>query len=114
MTGNLNSGNKIYFGNKEQKFEKSYCFEAKHETSSIKVVDLNKDGFLDIIEGNFEDRNYVYMGSENGDFKEIGLREDLKDDTYNIEIGDINNDGLLDIIESNSESINYYYKTQKK
>jgi hypothetical protein len=114
VVGNINSENKIYFGNKKQNFKKTHCFGNKRETSSIKLADLNKDGFLDIIEGNFEERNYVYIGRENGEFKEIGLREDLKDDTYNIEIGDINNDGLPDIIESNSETINLYYKTKKK
>lgn len=95
-------------------FKRVYDFKTERSTSSIKVADLNKDGYLDIVEGNSEERNYVYLGQENGEFIEIGLREDLKDDTYNIEIGDLNNDGFPDIVESNSGTWNLYYRTQKK
>lgn len=69
---------------------------------------------LDIVEGNSEEKNYVYLGQKNGGFIEIGLREDLKDDTYNIEIGDLNNNRLPDIVESNSGTWNLYYLTRKK
>ena len=83
-------------------------------TYSIKIADLNQDGLLDIVEGNSEERNYVHLAQKNGEFIEIGLREDLKDDTYNIEIGDLNNDGFPDIVESNSGTWNLYYLTRKK
>jgi hypothetical protein len=83
-------------------------------TSSINVADFNQDGNLDIVEGNSEGRNYVYLGQKNGEFIEIGLRDDLMDDTYHIEIGDLNNDGFPDIVESNSGTWNLYYKTRKK
>ena len=89
-------------------------FEKERETYSIKIVDLNQDGILDIIEGNSEQQNYVFIGKSNGKFNEIGLREDLKDDTYNIEIGDLDNDGFPEIVVSNSGSWNLYYKTRKE
>ena len=95
-------------------FKKTYAFKNIHNTASIKIADLDQDGNLDIIEGNSENRNYVFLGQTNGEFKEIVLREDLKDDTYDIEIGDINNDGFLDIVESNSGTWNLYYRTRKK
>jgi len=58
--------------------------------------------------------NAVEMGSSSGEFKQVGIRQDLKDDTYTIEIGDINNDGLPDILEANSGTWNLYYRTRKK
>ena len=95
-------------------FNRVFHFKPERNTSSIKISDLNQDGYLDIIEGNSEERNYVYLGQESGTFTEIGLREDLKDDTYNIEVGDLNNDGFPDIVESNSGTWNLYYRTRKK
>ena len=114
VTGNLGSKNSIYFGDKKLSFNRVFDFKTERNTSSIKVSDLNQDGYLDIIEGNSEERNYVHLGQKNKEFKEIGLREDLKDDTYNIEIGDLNNNGLPDIVESNSGTWNLYYITRKK
>ena len=95
-------------------FKQVYDFKPKHMTSSIKVVDLNQDGNLDLVEGNFEEQNFVYLGQENGGFVEIALREELKEDTYNIEVGDLNHDGFADIVESNSGAWNLYYRTQIK
>ena len=69
---------------------------------------------MDIVEGNSEQQNYVFIGKSNGEFNEIELREDLKDDTYNVEIGDLNNDGFPDIVEANSGFWNLYYLTRKK
>jgi hypothetical protein len=114
VAGNLGSINSIYFGDKDLNFKRVFDFKTERQTSSIKVADLNQDGYLDIVEGNSEERNYVHLGQKNGMFIEIGLREDLKDDTYNIEIGDLNNDELPDIVESNSGTLNLYYRTQKK
>ena len=73
-----------------------------------------KMGNLDIVEGDSEQRSYVFLGNDNGGFKEIWWQKDLKDNTYNIEIGDLNNDGYPDIIESNSSSWNLYYLTRLK
>ena len=81
--GDLGSKNSIYFGNKSLNFKGVYDFKIEHSTLSIKVTDLNKDGYLDIVEGNSEERNYVYLGPKNGKYIENGLSEDLKDDTYN-------------------------------
>ncbi len=107
-----------YNGREKIEFKKSHdsyiVFDTAHHTQSITVADLNQDGFLDIVEGNSEQRNYVYLGQQNGEFKEIGLREDVKDDTYNIEIGDLNNDELPDIVESNSGTWNLFYITRKE
>ncbi len=114
VAGNLGSNNSIYYGDKNLSFNRTSDFEAARMTSSIKVADLNQDGYLDIVEGNSEEQNFVYLGQKNGAFIEIGLRADLKDDTYNIEIGDLNNDGFPDIVESNSGAWNLYYRTRKK
>ncbi|MGA9590198.1 MAG: VCBS repeat-containing protein [Salegentibacter sp.] len=107
----LKKNNSNYFGDKDGRFQKTLVFSQKRKTYSIKVSDLNNDGYLDIVEGNSEDNNYVFLGNNNSEFKEIKLRKDLKEDTYHIEIGDLNNDGLPDIIESNSGAWNLYYRT---
>ena len=83
-------------------------------TASIAVADLDKDGDLDVVEGNSEQPNYVHLGKRDGSFTEVALGKDQKSDTYNIKIGDLNNDGLLDIIESNSGELNLFYITRKK
>ena len=95
-------------------FIKVYNFKAERTTYCITIADLNQDGYLDIVEGNSGERNYVYLGQKNGAFKEIGLREDLEGNTYNIETGDLNNDGFPDIVESNSGTLNLFYRTRKK
>jgi hypothetical protein len=77
------------------------------------VADLNQDGYLDVIEGNDEAPNFVYLGNENGGFNAVSLNNELKDETYHISVGDLNNDGLIDIVESNSGSMNLYYLTRK-
>lgn len=71
---------------------------------------MNNDGFLDVVEGNSGERNYVHPGRRYGTFMEIGLKED----TYDIEVGDLNHDGLPDLVESNSGEWNLYYFTRKK
>jgi len=86
----------------------------RKNTSSVKVADLNGDGYTDIVEGNYEQANYVYLGNENGGFREICLAEDLNADTYDIILGDLNGDGWIDIIEANSGEMNLIYVTREK
>ena len=83
-------------------------------TSSLKTGDVNKDGILDIAEGNSEQPNYVYLGKSDGTFIEMELGKALKDDTYDIDIADLNKDGFPDIIESNSGELNLIYMTRKQ
>ena len=92
VTGNLGSKNSIYFGDKKLSFNRVFDFKTERNTSSIKVSDLNQDGYLDIIEGNSEERNYVHLGQKNKEFKEIGLREDLK----HVVITSVDRDDLKD------------------
>jgi hypothetical protein len=74
---------------------------------SIAVADMNNDGMLDIVIGNYNQKNQLLINSGDGTFS-----EDVEDlpggalSTWSIAVADMNNDGMLDIVIGNSDQKN--------
>jgi hypothetical protein len=66
----------------------------------VAVGDLNGDGFLDIVEGNWEQQNMVYLNDGEGGFN-MSSSFGNSDFTVSIALGDLNADGFLDIVTGN-------------
>jgi alpha-tubulin suppressor-like RCC1 family protein len=81
-------------------------------SSDLAVADLNYDGHLDIISGNYGVKNRIYLN--NGTINPFdGISgstvNDYTNNTEAILLADINNDGKLDLIEGNEGQENYVY-----
>ncbi|HEX5421481.1 MAG TPA: FG-GAP-like repeat-containing protein [Gammaproteobacteria bacterium] len=69
-------------------------------TRSVKLADMNGDGFLDLIEG-VDGADAVYLNDGAGNFAARSpITTDLTN-TRGIAIGDVNGDGFLDIVVGN-------------
>ena len=64
---------------------------------SVVLADVNHDGKLDLIEGNFGGVNKVYLGNGDGTFTWKSNLGTAGDNTYSISVGDVNHDGNLDV-----------------
>jgi len=76
------------------------------QTQSIKLVDLDNDGFLDMIVGNEVPPNRVYFNDGKGNFseKEDAFVEYVPLHTREVIAFDVNGDGLIDILFANLTS----------
>lgn len=72
-------------------------------TQSVAVSDINNDGALDIVLGNFDEVNYVFSNDGQGNFPtRLAYAIDPKPArTYSVATGDINGDSFQDIIVGN-------------
>lgn len=99
---------KLYTDTRSEDLGSPYKIDRSgHATQSIAAADLNKDGHLDLVEGN-DGVNYMLLNSGKNDFSPYPLSEG-KDDTYGVTIGDMNNDGDVDIVIANSGSANQVF-----
>ena len=72
------------------------------QTTSVTVGDVNGDGHLDIVTGNPQQQNVVYLNDGDGAFdttsRPFGAGTDR---TLSVAVGDVNGDGHLDIVTGN-------------
>jgi hypothetical protein len=103
-TRNINSY--IYWGNASGFGNNNKTGLATHGTMGNSIVDLNNDGYLDIVfSHNHNDsthniNSYIYWGSSTG-FSNQGKTELATRGARGNSIADLNNDGYLDIVFSN-------------
>jgi|GEM_PF-2885266 len=71
-------------------------------TISIVYGDLDGDGDLDLIAGNSDMTNKLYMNDGNGNFSASGINVGIESDRTNaLALGDVDGDGYLDLIAGN-------------
>jgi hypothetical protein len=77
-------------------------------TLSVVLGDVNGDGHLDLVAGNYDETNKLYLNDGSGGFAasstDIG---DETDNTYSVVLGDVDGDGHLDLVAGN------WYQTNK-
>ena len=72
-----------------------------YNTYSVQFGDLNNDGFIDFVEGNYGQLNKYYINDGHGNFTEHSLGTDTLN-TTSIALGDVNRDGWLDVVAGNT------------
>lgn len=70
-------------------------------TVSTALGDLDHDGHLDIVFGNYESRNFLLLNDGNGGFRRQSLPDVPTRKSWSTALGDVNQDGHLDIIFGN-------------
>lgn len=83
-------------------------FGTEANSYDIAVADFNQDGLVDVVIGNAEQANQLFLNHGAGLNEAINIAAQLNK-TRAIAIADINQDGLLDLIEGNYGQANYVY-----
>ncbi|MCW8831031.1 MAG: FG-GAP-like repeat-containing protein, partial [Gammaproteobacteria bacterium] len=80
-------------------------------TWSIEAVDIDLDGDLDIVTGNFGTRNRLYVNDGSNTFGTSSGIDITTDQhfTRDVAIGDVNGDGKPDIVVANTSQVNRLY-----
>ena len=67
-------------------------------TLSIAFADINADGWLDVVEGNYDTPNRVYFNQGDGEFETSpSWSSTVVTNTWQLALGDIDNDGDIDL-----------------
>src|SRR5262245_56940221 len=73
-----------------------------NRTADVAVGDLNGDGALDLVLGNYNQLSQVYLNTGAGSFANPSLLSDSGHNTFDVAVGDLNNDGVLDLVLGNN------------
>lgn len=76
---------------------------------AVSVADLNDDGFLDIISGNFGQRNHIYLNDKGANFPTLDVELINVDDTVDVSNADIDGDGDIDVLVANQGQQSFAY-----
>ncbi len=118
IVGNDNQVNKLYLNNgRPDPFNGVSGQEigaTGFNTISLKLVDIDGDGDLDVLEGNASQANKIYLnnGTSSPFSGVIGLNiQETADNTVALDTGDLNNDGTPDLVVFNENELNHYFLT---
>lgn len=80
-------------------------------TVNMVVADFNRDGILDVVEGNNNERKFLYLGVGDGTFNNAvaGFFPEETDQTYDVVGFDFDGDGFKDVAAAHQGSGNSLY-----
>ena len=102
--------NYIYYNDGQGNFDKIITFgNQSDQTIQTKTLDINKDGFLDLITAERQSKNRIYLNDGKQNFSKVIEFGTEEGQTRSIDLGDFDNDGFLDIVTANLGSKNSIY-----
>lgn len=99
----------IYINDGKGNLQDSRVFgNPQDHTYSVALGDMNGDGYIDIVSGNFGQLSMVYLNNGAGNFSNGLPFGDPTNQTYYVALGDLNGDGSLDIILADVYQNSFY------
>jgi hypothetical protein len=116
VAGNLGQTNRLYLNNGTadpfNSVTGSNISSDAHDTLSIALGDLDGDGDLDLVAGNYDQTNRLYLNNGTADPFNSVIGSDISSDGYDtrtIALGDLDGDGDLDLVAGNNGQANRLY-----
>jgi len=102
---------RIYFNNGSGEFTQSADLGTTQDSRAVVVRDIDGDGDLDIIQGNYQQKSLLYLNQGNGTFAPA-IAFGGANKTKSIALADLDGDGDQDIIQGNEDQPSYIYEYQ--
>ena len=74
-------------------------------TRSLTLGDINSDGFVDLVTGDYAAENHLYLGNADGGFDASStIQPGQAWNTFSVALADLNGDGALDLVEGSQRN----------